>query len=142
MARESLHRQIPEQSKVRLHQWQRGETSDCQPNGAFLLGCFPNKMFVQMGGVRMTQEDILNYIYEGLRERQTDTRVILSAEWADQTTVEALVLDSLDMLQFLMDLEEKLGVPLEVTTFPRTSTLAEVAGHIFRLKKERLEDIR
>jgi acyl carrier protein len=90
----------------------------------------------------MTQEDILNCIYGELRERQTDTRVILSAEWADQTTVEALGLDSLEMLQFLMDLEEKLGVSLEVTDFPKPSTLAQVAGHIFKLKEERLKGIR
>jgi acyl carrier protein len=90
----------------------------------------------------MSHAGILSDIYDELRERQTDPRVTLSIDSADQTTVEALGLDSLDMLQLVMDLEDKLGVSLTMEDFQGTSTLTQVAEHIFRLKEEAFKNTR
>jgi acyl carrier protein len=85
----------------------------------------------------MTHEEILKSIYAELGNLQTDPRVFLSVQSAGETTVEALNLDSLEKLNLVFDLQDRLGVPLTVADFPQASTLAQVADHILRLKEER-----
>jgi acyl carrier protein len=90
----------------------------------------------------MTHEDILSSIYEELGKLQTDPRVSLSVQSAAQTTVESLNLDSLELLNLVFDLQNRLGVSLTVADFAQASTLAQVAEHISRLKEERSKGAR
>lgn len=84
----------------------------------------------------MNREKILSVMYEELKELQTDQRIVLSPDLASTTKMESLVLDSLETLQFVMNLEEKLGLKLEVEDFPKSSTLLEIADHIAELSQE------
>jgi acyl carrier protein len=90
----------------------------------------------------MTYDHILSAIYEELKELDTDPRVSLSVDFAGETTIESLRLDSLEMLNLVFDLQEKLGVDLTLVDFPRASTLAQIAEHIVRLKEQRVKGTR
>jgi acyl carrier protein len=85
----------------------------------------------------VTIEEVLATICEELAELETDERITLSGNLAEKTTLEALSLDSLDMLQFVMKLEERLGVPLELKDLPYAWTLGRLAEHILGLKEQR-----
>ena len=81
-------------------------------------------------------EDILAIMYEELGQLGTDERIVLSPDLAAQTKMEDLRLDSLDTLQFAMNLEEKFGLKLEVEDFPASSTLLEIANRIVELTQQ------
>ncbi|MFA5957010.1 acyl carrier protein [Hyphomicrobium sp.] len=51
---------------------------------------------------------------------------------AQRTTLRSLELDSLDTLQLAMNIEDALGVDIEIVDFPDTLTLAELAERLSR----------
>lgn len=53
---------------------------------------------------------------------------------AGEAKFNALGLDSLSLLQFSMDMEDMLGVELEVGEFPREATLNEFAEYLVGLR--------
>lgn len=58
----------------------------------------------------------------------------LDAETAKNITLENLQLDSLDTLKLAMDLEEALGMDIEIVNFPQTLTLAELAEKLSSMR--------
>ncbi len=90
----------------------------------------------------MTHEEILSAMYEELSEFQTDPRLSLSEQSAGETTIEAVGLSSLEMLQLILNLEDRLSVPLTLADFPKLSTLAQIAEHISGLKEKGLKNTR
>lgn len=51
---------------------------------------------------------------------------------AQHTTLKSLELDSLDTLQLAMNIEDALGVDIEIVDFPDTLTLSELAERLTR----------
>lgn len=73
---------------------------------------------------------IFGAIVDALRHCKLHPEIDLSIEKASTTTIESLQLDSLDLLQFAMDVEDNLGIEIDVVEFPQDATIAEVAEHI------------
>ncbi|WP_420587923.1 phosphopantetheine-binding protein [Marivita sp.] len=87
----------------------------------------------------MTEDlnDIIDVMYASLALCNTHPDACLDKDKANTTTVESLALDSLDLLQFAMDVEEKLDVEMDVVEFPGDATLQEVAEHFLKLFEEK-----
>jgi acyl carrier protein len=88
----------------------------------------------------MTHEEVLKAICEEVWDLQTDPHISSSEQLTGQMVIETINLTSLEMLQLILNLEDKLSISLTVGDFPKTSTLSQVAEHISRLKEKRLKD--
>ena len=73
---------------------------------------------------------IIGAIVDALKRCKLHPDIDLGIEKASTTTIESLRLDSLDLLQFAMDVEDDLGIEIDVVEFPPDATLAELAEHI------------
>lgn len=73
---------------------------------------------------------IFRAIVDALKRCKLHPDIDLAIEKASSTKIESLQLDSLDLLQFAMDVEDDLGIEIDVVEFPPDATLAEVAEHI------------
>ena len=68
-----------------------------------------------------------------------DARVVLAkggstVSRVEDMRVEEFGLDSLDLLQFAVDIEDRLGIVVEADDLPRKSSLTELADFIARLE--------
>lgn len=72
---------------------------------------------------------IIALIFEELPNYSTNHNIKLDPAQASTIRVGDLALDSLDLLQFVMDLETKLNVDIDAD-FPEQTTLLEVATRI------------
>lgn len=72
---------------------------------------------------------ILDAIYQALSRCNTHPAACLDITKSHLTSIESLALDSLDLLQFSMDVEEALDVEMDIVDFPAEATLQEVADH-------------
>ncbi len=80
--------------------------------------------------------EILSVIVDTLSNYQIDTDLDLGTNKAISTTIGSLGLDSLDMLQFALDVEDALDLEIDIVEFPDDATLDEVAKHIEQLHSE------
>ena len=81
-----------------------------------------------------TREYVLDVLYKQLRELGVDERVELVPERAAATTLESLRLDSLDMLQLAMGLEDAFNIKIEVADLRKNQTILQIADFVLRLK--------
>ncbi|KHF24011.1 acyl carrier protein [Solemya velum gill symbiont] len=85
----------------------------------------------------MTQNDILKTLLDELHEQTISPDIDLKNHvHPGSIKFEELRLDSLDTLMLAMNVEEKLGLELEVSEFPRDATLDEFAEYLFELKNQ------
>jgi len=80
--------------------------------------------------------EILSLIVNTLSSYQIEPNRVLVTNKATSTTVGSLGLDSLDLLQFSMDVEDALDLEIDIVEFPDDATLDEVAKHIEQLHSE------
>jgi acyl carrier protein len=85
----------------------------------------------------MTKEEILVIILAELGQMDVDKRITLSFENADKITFENLRIDSLESLQFALNLENRFGIDLEITAFPKDASLAELADYLLIVIKNK-----
>ena len=75
----------------------------------------------------------IDALYAALTNCRIHPDINLDKATVKTTTIASLALDSLDLLQMAMDVEEVLGVELDVVEFPADATLWEVAEHFQQL---------
>lgn len=81
--------------------------------------------------------DVEGAVLDSVRELFPEQAGMIMSE----TTLEELSLDSLDMLELKMRLEEKLDIELEVDVFDGTPTLSDLANNI-AISAQRRSDAR
>lgn len=82
----------------------------------------------------MTQDEILRILLDELYDLTVSTDIDLKNHaHPGSVKFEELKLDSLDTLMMAMNVEEKLGLELEVAEFPRDATLDEFSEYILEL---------
>ncbi|MBY0561625.1 acyl carrier protein [Hyphomicrobium sp.] len=69
-----------------------------------------------------------------LRKMSPEKASDLTAQNAQFTTLRSLDLDSLDTLQLAMDIEDALGMSIEIVNFPDTLTIAQLSEHLGEMK--------
>lgn len=75
---------------------------------------------------------ILSIIFKVLGSYSINSEVILDESTVSSITIGSLQLDSLEMLQFVMELETSLDIELELD-FPEQTTLLELAMRLEKL---------
>jgi acyl carrier protein len=75
----------------------------------------------------------IDALYEALSTCNIHPEADLNKATVKTTTIASLALDSLDLLQMAMDVEEVLDVELDVVEFPGDATLWDVAEHFQKL---------
>lgn len=76
----------------------------------------------------MTREEIQSAIFELLKKTAPDTEP--TGLKPDENIREALNLDSFDALQFLVKLNDKLGVDVPEEDYGQTTTLASLTNYL------------
>lgn len=74
--------------------------------------------------------EIFSVIAKTLSNYEIDPDVDLGINKAISTTIGSLKLDSLDLLQFAMEVEDALDLEINILEFPYDATLDKVARHI------------
>lgn len=85
----------------------------------------------------ITKADILEAVFAILAKSSIHPDVDLNINHAAEITIGSLALDSLDLLQFSMEVEERLDIEMDVVEFPPAATLEEVADHFLALAGNR-----
>ena len=80
-----------------------------------------------------TREHVLDVFYKQLRELAVDERVELLPERAAETTLDSLRLDSLEVLQLAMSLEETFDIEIEVSDLRKNQTILQIADYVVGL---------
>ena len=78
--------------------------------------------------------DILSILLEKLKAMRPEDAPSLSIESAQFATLQSLDLDSLDTLQFAMDIESALDMEIEIVSFPDTLTIVQLAERLTVMK--------
>jgi acyl carrier protein len=84
------------------------------------------------------EDDFLKAILSALKDFDTHPDADLSEQSANVTTVADLALDSLDLLEFAMSVEERLGIELDIVDLPATLTLLDVARRFGTSNSQRM----
>ncbi len=69
-------------------------------------------------------------MYDRIAAYLSEQLDIPQEEMSRETTFESLHLDSLDMVEMLMDLEEELGIDFELDDDEKPTTLGDLADYI------------
>ena len=77
-----------------------------------------------------SSEAILPAIIEMLDARAIFAKGVSAASRVEDMRIDELTLDSLDLLQFGVDIEDRLGIVVEADDLPQKATLAELADFI------------
>jgi acyl carrier protein len=80
-------------------------------------------------------EKIAEVLIEELNQLNVDELVEPSLNNLAHIKFEDLKVDSLETIQLAMSLEDRLGIKLEMSEFPKTATLAEFVEFMMLLKK-------
>jgi acyl carrier protein len=88
----------------------------------------------ELQGARSMTSDILSILLEKLKAVRPENAPSLSIEGAQFATLQSLDLDSLDTLQFAMDIETALEMDIEIVNFPDTLTIAQLAERLTVMK--------
>lgn len=89
-----------------------------------------------MREIQMASE-VMSVLLETIQALLPADAARLDAAGAENVTLEALQLDSLDTLKLAMDLEEALGIDIEIVNFPLTLTLAELAEKLTAMRERK-----
>lgn len=81
----------------------------------------------------MTEEEIKKIIYQSLKHIAPDTEP--SALQPDENIRETLNIDSFDSLQFIVALNEKLGIEIPEQDYGKIATLKALVSYILDKKK-------
>jgi len=82
--------------------------------------------------------EVVAVVLDAVKSMSPERTKDLTEVSAHYTTLRSLELDSLDTLQLAMNIEDALGVDIEVVDFPDSLTLAELAERLSKqLGKER-----
>ncbi|WP_417241803.1 acyl carrier protein [Celeribacter sp.] len=79
-------------------------------------------------------DSVLSTVLDVLSEYKVHPDAKVTMEHAEETTIGALALDSLEVLQLAMDIDDALGVELDTVELPPEATLRDVAEHYHELK--------
>jgi len=78
--------------------------------------------------------DVISVVLGKLRDMRPDKATELNLENAEFTTLQSLNLDSLDTLQFAMNVEDALGMNIEIVSFPDSLTIDQLAKRLAAMK--------
>jgi acyl carrier protein len=81
----------------------------------------------------MNEEEIKNIIFQLLKKIAPDTEP--SALQPDENIREVLNIDSFDSLQFIVSLNEKLGIEIPEEDYGKISTLKSLTSYLFKKLK-------
>lgn len=81
----------------------------------------------------LSLDEITQLLLIKLQDHNVHPDVVLSADNMGAITIGQLALDSLDLLQFAMDVEDELDIESDVAEFPADATLLELAEHFRQL---------
>lgn len=81
----------------------------------------------------LSLDEITQLLLTKLQDHNVHPDVDLSAENMGAITIGQLALDSLDLLQFAMDVEDELDIESDVAEFPADATLLDLAAHFHEL---------
>lgn len=84
----------------------------------------------------MNEEEIKNIIFQLLKKIAPDTEP--SALQPDENIREVLNIDSFDSLQFIVSLNEKLGIEIPEEDYGKISTLKSLINYLLAKLKSRL----
>lgn len=84
----------------------------------------------------MNEEEIKNIIFQLLKKIAPDTEP--SALKPDENIREVLNIDSFDSLQFIVSLNEKLGIEIPEEDYGKISTLKSLINYLLAKLKSRL----
>lgn len=84
----------------------------------------------------MNEEEIKNIIFQLLKKIAPDTEP--SALQPDENIREVLNIDSFDSLQFIVSLNEKLGIEIPEEDYGKISTLKSLTGYLLKKLKSQL----
>ncbi|MEO6607608.1 MAG: acyl carrier protein [Aestuariivirga sp.] len=94
----------------------------------------------------MTSSDIdfqmVAVLVEKILVMKPDVIGILNIETAKSVSLKFLALDSLDVLQLAMEIEETFGMEIDVVDFPPEMTVEGLAAQLVTLKKHQAESKR
>ena len=76
--------------------------------------------------------DVTAVLFETIKALAPEKSSLLDIASARHITLQSLDLDSLDTLKLAMDLEDALGISIEIVNFPDTLTLSELADRLSR----------
>lgn len=76
--------------------------------------------------------DVTTILFETIKGLAPEQSSRLDVASARHITLQSLDLDSLDTLKLAMDLEDVLGINIEIVNFPETLTLSELADRLSR----------
>ena len=76
--------------------------------------------------------EVIAVLLDVVKELAPGKAVGIDTASAQHTTLKSLELDSLDTLQLAMNIEDALGVDIEIVDFPDTLTLSELAVRLTR----------
>jgi acyl carrier protein len=76
--------------------------------------------------------DVTTVLFETIKDLAPEKSSLLDIASARHITLQSFDLDSLDTLKLAMDLEDALGINIEIVNFPDTLTLSELADRLSR----------
>ena len=79
---------------------------------------------------------VLRTIFKELENHSIHSEISLDITRANELTIGDLSLDSLDLLQFAMDIEDKLGIEIGAVEIPPETTLQNFAVYLHELMKQ------
>jgi acyl carrier protein len=80
--------------------------------------------------------NIISVVMDKLRKMRPEKAADLTVKNAQFITLQSLDLDSLDTLQFAMDIEDALGMNIEIVNFPDTLTIAQLCERLAEMNAE------
>ena len=85
-------------------------------------------------GGSVLKGEILGIVINELGEHTINPEINLDENSIEQSRFEDLLLDSIEMLLFAMNLEDKLNIKIEINEFPRDATISEFVEFLQALK--------
>ncbi|APB98207.1 phosphopantetheine-binding protein [Polynucleobacter asymbioticus] len=82
----------------------------------------------------MTKEEMMILLIEEAQKMSVLETLDLNVNTADQITIEQLRIDSLETIEWAMNLENRLGMEIENIGFAKTATFGELADYLLSLK--------
>jgi len=90
--------------------------------------------------VVMERESLLLVIIEELKKFDIDQMVDLTLENASDITFGELRIDSLETIQFGLDLEKVTNIKCSIHDFPQDASLIELADYLIGIKNQTMEN--
>jgi len=88
----------------------------------------------------MDKQYLVLAIIEELKNFDIDPRLDLTIESASDITFESLQIDSLETIQFGLNLENATNIKFSIHNFPQDSTLIELADYLISIKNHSMNN--